>query len=58
MDSKDELARQSCEREEAEAQLERSTQPDRRRVRESGSFFPNERLGPLSLGTECWTPAR
>lgn len=48
MDSKDGLARQSCEREEAEAQLERSTQSDRRRVRESSSFFPNERLGPLS----------
>lgn len=46
---------QSCECEEAEAQLERSTQPDRRRVRESSSFFPNKRLGTTVLGTECWT---
>lgn len=44
---------QSCECEEAEAQLERSTQPDRRRVRESSSFFPNKRLGTTVLGTEC-----
>lgn len=50
MDSKDGLARQSCEHEEAEAQLECSTQPDRRRVRESSSFFPNERLGTTVLG--------
>lgn len=39
---------QSCECEEAE--LERSTQPDRRRVRESSSFFPNKRLGTTVPG--------
>lgn len=41
---------QSCGSEEGEAQLEHSTQPDRRRFRESSSFFPNKRLGTTVPG--------
>lgn len=41
---------QSCECEEAEDQLGRSSQPDRHRFRESSSFFPNKRLGTTVPG--------
>lgn len=41
---------QSCESEEGETQLELRTQPDRRRFRESSSFFPNKRPGTTVPG--------